>query len=46
MVPPVVKTAQETRNETPMPSTVFLWLEADAILQPSSLIQATQCKYN
>ena len=46
MVPPVVKTAQATCNETPMPPTVFLCLEADAIFQPSDILQATQCKYN
>ena len=46
MVPPVVKTAQAPCNETPMPSTVFLWLEADAIFQPSNIIQVTQRKYN
>ena len=46
MVPPVVKTAQVTCNEAPTPSTVFLWLQADAIFQPSDILQATQCKYN
>ena len=39
MVPPVVRTAQATCNETPMPSTVSSWLKADAENN-----QATQIK--
>ena len=46
MVPTVVKIAQATCNKTPMPSTVFSWFEADAIFQPSDIVQATECKYN
>ena len=41
MVPPVVRTVQVTCNKTPTPSTVSSWLEADAIFQPSDIIQVT-----
>ena len=41
MVPPVVRTVQATCNKTPMPSTVSLWLEEDAMFQPSDIIQVT-----
>ena len=41
MVSLVVRTAQVTCNETPMPSTVSLWMEADAIFQPSDIAVST-----
>ena len=41
MVPPVVRTAQATCNETPMLSTASLWLKADASITASDINQVT-----